>query len=443
MRQLETVRLANVLVAILMAVVPFHAFLTVWASTLVGHFTLLRLWDEALLLILSCLVGALLVRDKALRATFFNSRLTRLVGLYALVMLLLGVISLSKGEVGVKATAYSFVINLRFLVWLLAVWVVALHSDWLLRHWRRIVFVPLAVTVAFGLLQFFVLPHNFLKHFGYNDTVSYVATVTLNQDSSTIRVQSFLRGANPFGAYLMALLPLVLVCVGRWRRSWRYWLLAGASAAALFLTFSRSAWLGTAVALVLLGWFVLARYRRVYLYVLAALVAVTMGGLFLLRGSGGVQNALLHKSQHSTASVTSNQGHESALRSSLRDLTTQPFGDGPGTAGQPGVYNTGHPSRNTESYWLEIALEMGWPGLLLFGTIVGVVGYELFRRFEYRLAVGLFVTLCGLVVVNFFAYGWTDDTLAYVWWGLVGVSLGLPPAVKARESSKNRSEKAS
>jgi hypothetical protein len=45
-------KLANYLVALVVVLVPFHAFLTVWGSALFGHYTALRLWDDGLLLVI-------------------------------------------------------------------------------------------------------------------------------------------------------------------------------------------------------------------------------------------------------------------------------------------------------------------------------------------------------------------------------------------------------
>ncbi len=427
-------------VAIIMAVVPFHAFLTVWGATFVGHFTLLRLWSEALLLVLVVLSGLIVWRSRELRRELVASPLIRCIGLYGLITLVLGAVALVKREVVPMALAYALVINLRFLVFLVCVWVVCWRTDWLRRYWRRVVFVPLAAVVVFGLLQFFVLPSDFLKHFGYNDATSYVAMVTLNQDSATMRIQSFLRGSNPLGAYLVAIGILLLLYVRPAFTAWRYWVLGILTAAALFLTFSRSAWLAAVVAAVALGWLVFAKYRMRYVGAVVAGAVIAAIGLSALYHIHGIQNALQHHTDQSTAQITSNEGHQAALRASIRDFSAQPLGGGPGTAGQASFYNTGHEYRNTESNWLQLALEVGWPGLVVFAAVLLLLGRELWLRRSERLAVGLLAGLVGLQFVNLLAYGWSDDTLAFAWWGLAGVVLALPPdagmAVKTRTKGR-------
>jgi hypothetical protein len=50
---------------------------------------------------------------------------------------------------------------------------------------------------------------------------------------------------------------------------------------------------------------------------------------------------------------------------------------------------------------------------------------------QSRLALVLFASLIGITVVNLLSHAWTDDTLAYVWWGFAGIALAAPqPASK-------------
>ncbi|HUD10488.1 MAG TPA: O-antigen ligase family protein [Candidatus Saccharimonadales bacterium] len=421
-----SIRLTNVLIATVIVLVPFYAFLTVWASSLVGHFTLLRLWDDILLLILVCVVGTWIISNKQLRQLLFNSLLFRLIVAYVLITLTFGVISLTKHEVTLKALSYAVLVNLRFLIWFLAVWMVSIKSSWLDKKWRKLIFWPLAVVAVFALLQFFILPHNFLTHFGYRKGTTFVPIITINQNTNTIRVQSFLRGTNPFGAYLVAMLGLLVACVAvTWRRCWQYLLLVALAIGALILSFSRSAWIGSFVAIVVAAWLSLRNHRTKLRFVVVASVAVLILaiGAVLFQHNNGVQDALFHVSPGSTAQVTSNAGHASSLRSGLHDLLHQPFGRGPGTAGPASRYNAPHAPRNTESYFLEIAEELGWIGLVLFASINIVLGYELWKRRTNPLALGLLASLIGLTIVNQFTYAWSDDTLAFVWWGLAGIAL--------------------
>jgi hypothetical protein len=152
------------------------------------------------------------------------------------------------------------------------------------------------------------------------------------------------------------------------------------------------------------------------LVVLAALVAVT------LRHDLRFQNLVLHTQTHSAVPTTSDQNHVSALRAGWRDLRHHPLGDGPGTAGPASIYNN-HPARIAEDYYVQIGQEVGWLGLAMFLLILVGVGYLLWLRRDHPLALSLFASLVGLGFIGLLSHVWTDDTLAYVWWGLAGIAM--------------------
>lgn len=428
----RSTKFANWLIAVTLVAVPFHAFLTVWGSAIFGHYTLLRLWEELLLTILCIVLAGWLVRNKELRRQVTAQPLIRLIAAFVLLVVALGVVALIKHEVTPKALGYGVIVDVRFLVWLTAVWITASRSDWLHAHWRRLVLWPLAVVAVFAIWQFFVLPANFLTHFGYDKYTTVAPYTTINQNTQTIRAQATLRGPNPLGAYLALGLGLMAAVIGWNKRTWRVALLALLAAAALLLSFSRSAWIGAFVAVVLAGWW-RVRSGRAKLMVLAAVLAVVLliGASFVLfRHSSGVQDALLHVHAGSTAEQTSNEGHVSAFREGLNDLVHEPFGRGPGTAGPASWYNGSHGVRNSESYFLQLGQEIGWAGLLLFLAINVVLAMELWRRRANRLALGLLAALVGLTLVNQLAYAWADDTLVYLFWGLAGVALAAVPSAQ-------------
>jgi hypothetical protein len=110
---------------LIMFVVPFHAFLTVWASDLLGHYTALRLWKESLLLV--CIVGTLylVLTDGKIRSHTLTRRLVWLVMLYIALNVMWGLVQLQRGELSAKALGYGLIINLRFPVFFLITWAVA------------------------------------------------------------------------------------------------------------------------------------------------------------------------------------------------------------------------------------------------------------------------------------------------------------------------------
>lgn len=386
------------LAALILILAPFHAFLTLWVSQLTGHFVLVRLWDEALAVGIVCACLYLMWKLPDLRRRVFRSWFFRLTFLYIVTTFLVGLLSLFKGSVVPQAFGYAVIVNLRFLAWLFSLFVISSYSPWLKNSWKKLVFIPLSLVVVFGLLQFFILPTDFLKHFGYNDTYAYVATVPLNQDSPIMRIQSFLRGANPLGAYLAMCLPLMLATF--WaakKRSLSAFVYTGLVSLALVLTFSRSAFLGFVTSLIVLGWFIAKRWRKAYSIIVSCTLLAACVLVLISLQHGGFKNMVLHTNDATTAEITSNEGHASSARLALTAFLEKPlFGHGPGSAGAASWYNTGHPIRNTESFLLQIIVELGLFGAAIFAGLLVVLYRNLLQTIDDDgLSLGIIATLVG------------------------------------------------
>jgi len=424
-------RAAHYLVVVVWLLVPFHAFLTVWGSTFVGHFLWLRLWDEALLAIVVVLVSMMLWQDRKLWRIMISSRLVQLVAAFLVINVIWGIAAYGMHEVTRTALAYGLIVNLRFLVWFVAIWLVAQRSNWLAGHWKKLVFWPLAVVIVFGLLQFFVWPPDILAHFGYGSN-TYVPFITLNQDSSIVRIQSTLRGAYGLGVYLALGITLLCALITFSRRAWRLWLLLAGTGLALVLTFSRSGWIAAvlAIALVLDVRFGRQAQGRIVLLLVGVLLIIGVTGALALRTNSDAQDIVYHVSDHTTATQTSNEQHAGAFSAAVRDIIHEPLGRGPGASGQASWYNTGHPVRNPESLLLQVGEETGWLGLGLFVAILVQLSRELWRRRRNNLALAMFASLIGITLISFVTYSWIDDTLAFIWWGLAAVAITTPPLAK-------------
>ena len=61
--------------------------------------------------------------------------------------------------------------------------------------------------------------------------------------------------------------------------------------------------------------------------------------------------------------------------------------------------------------------------MALFILICLGVAYLLYVRRWEPLTITLFGSLAGLAVVSLLSHTWTDDTLAYTWWGLAGIAM--------------------
>lgn len=421
-------RATAAIVATLLVLMPFHAFLTVWASTAVGHYTVLRLWKEALLLAALLLAVYLIVRSHELRRDIWQSWLWRLAGLFAAVNLVWGSIAYEQGTVTLKALMYGYLVDVRPFVILLVAWVAAMGAAWLYRYWRRMVVGPAVGVIAIGLLQWLVLPYDFMKHFGYNAQTIWPYE-TIDHKTDYIRIRSTLRGANLLGGYLIIAIGVLgqrLLGSSRRRSVWA--ILLFAAAATMFASGSRGAWLGLIAAGGLILWLRLpgGRARRLLILTTAISTIVLGGALVLLRDNDFVQNTFFHTDEHSNSAVSSNAAHIDAAVEAGRQMIEEPFGRGPGTAGQASAHNTGHPSRIAENNFLQIGQETGWIGLSLWVAIFCLLVRELWRRRGLALAQVLLASLAGLMVMAMLMHIWNDDTITYLWFGLCGIALAQP-----------------
>lgn len=420
------------LVAAVLVLLPFHAFLTTWAASNTGQIDLWRIWKELILAFV--LVPAwlwLLWRSPQLRRQLAASWLFKLFMLYIFVQILLGGWALTTGRVNSEALIYGIGANLRFLVFFFICLAVAAHSGFLKKHWAKILLLPAMVVIGFGLLQKAVLPADFLKHFGYGDN-TIPAIQTVDNNSEHRRIQSFLRGANPLGAYLVLVIAALMI---RAKKSWFYGLGLAAALIVLFFSYSRSGWLGVIAAACLAG--LLWANRKIrpkhILLLAASLVIIPVAAVYAMRDNDIVQNLVFHSSELSKSSQSSNAARLQSQETALREIIQQPLGSGPGTAG-PASFRNSQPARISENYYLQIAQETGIIGLTIFLVINALIAWRLWRTRWDRLCQVLLISFAGLVFVNLVSHAWMDDTLAYLWWGFAGIALA--PKTPAQQRSR-------
>lgn len=448
------------LIAGIFILLPFHALFTTWAGSNFGHLDAWRIWKDILLVLMVPPALWLIWRTPKLKKWLACLWITRLFGLYILLHIILGAWALGRHNVNSTALIYALIINLRFITFFILCLVIASHSDFLRRNWQKLLLAPAAAVITFGLVQKFLLPYDFLRHFGYGkDTIPAYQTVDSNLDYR--RLQSTLRGANPLGAYLILVISTLSVYLRQNRKL--FGLLGLGALVVLFYTYSRSAEIGVAIALGLLVWWgidhsgiefedsnssakggiphgqsrgTLAKLNgkagstgidkkisgRRIIGLLVVLTILTGGSLYAFRNSQAVQDTLFHTSDSSTVTRSSNADRLQSIENGVRDVIHQPLGHGPGTAGPASIRNN-HPGRIAENYFLQIGQEVGVIGMALFIAINLLAAKELWVRRTDQLAKILLASLVAITFVNLLSHAWTDDTLAYLWWGLAGIAV--------------------
>jgi O-antigen ligase len=422
-------------IAGILVLLPFHAVFTTWLGSNFGHLDLFRIWKELILASISLVVLWEVWKSPKIKYWLVHSWIVRLYLLYVLLHIGLGLLALHRHDVNQTAFIYALLVNLRFIGFFIICYIVAANNDFLKKNWRFILLAPAAIVILFGLTQRFILPYDFLRHFGYGpDTIPAYQTVDSNIDYR--RIQSTLRGANPLGAYLVLIIPAIFVGFKKYRKATITCLLAAFTV--LFYSYSRSAWVGVAIALALIIWWAKSynlRLREVAVGVIILMILVV--SVFLLKSSQATEDTLFHTSSTSTSSVSSNEARSTALKDGLSDVVHEPLGRGPGTAG-PASFRNERVPRIAENYYLQIGQETGLIGMALFIAINVLVAMQLWQKRTDTLAKILIASFFGLVFVNMVSHAWTDDTLAYLWWGFAGICLA--PAIL--DSRHKQNEKA-
>lgn len=396
----------------------------VWLSSNFGSIYVFSAWKEAITVALACLLvvpGLKLLRglDKTTRYLLY------VVFAYVLLSAIYAVRADSLFEFGA-----GFLLSTRFLLFFLVAIVLATFRKNLPQQVARIVTVLGIALAGFAVLQALILPPTLLQHIGYEpigiETPGFPPSVTtLGEVDDFVRPQATLRGPNPLGAFLV--LPFCLLV---WRifedkrRDTKYRAAIGVVGIALLFTFSRSAWLATAIGtLGILTFIYRARLRSINKYwFIGALLAVFLLGVLALNTKTG--RVIVLREQNDSSVRLSDDIRSTLTKQAWQDVRKHPFGRGPGNAGPVSVLDSKDVGRIAENYFLQVAQETGWLGLLLFIGIHTLLLASLWRMRANSYALVAFATLCGLIVANLTLHTWSDEAVSILWWSFAGSIIG-------------------
>jgi hypothetical protein len=414
--------------------IVLHAPLSVGFGVLFPSADLLiKSWKEILMALAGVVMLGVLYRRQMWG--LLKRPLVLLIAAYALLHILL----LPFFWQGLPASIAGLFIDLRYLLFFVLVYVALCMYPQLRRTFLITFFVGAFVVAAFALLQVFVLPADILKYLGYS-TSTIVPYLTVDQNPDYIRINSTLRGPNPLGAYAVIVLSLLFAFWVRGRKEvfQKQKLVASVlvigSFIALWASYSRSALVAAFAALGVIAMATLGRSlpRKVWIGIFVVVFALA-GGLFAARDTDFVANVILHDDPTTGAVATSNDGHLESLQYGFERMVSQPLGGGIGSTGSASLL--GDNPLIIENQYLFIAHESGWVGLGLFLYITFLVLQGLWRRRADWLALGVFASGIGLLLIGILLPVWVDDTVAIIWWGLSAVALG---AVTVKEKKRDR-----
>lgn len=464
-------RFREALTLTLIFLLPFHALLVTVATRLVagpGYAPLswLALWKEG---VLAFIFGvAILEILFAILGKTRNSKLvTRNSSIDLLDILILSLLALSllvtafthaNWGLYLFGFRYDFVPLVAFLLLRRVAW-----SEGFLRQAITVLLWSGGIVAVYGILTFFV-PSEFFTWLGYSDLHSlYVADrpiAAFQQIGGTDlrRIQGPTSGPNHLGLWLLLPLGMVLVHLINNPRSFRPYLFSLVLGIALVLTFSRASWIAAAV-MGLLALYPVARHmKRSVLVGLGCSAVCAVAILVFLFPSVIVR-------------VSSSRGHLHNPIEALQRMVDHPLGQGLGMAGpasnrvsdtcvlllegdNPSWWVQNRPDMCVfvgdaqvlpttgkectcpflpENWFLQIGVEMGWVGLVLYVMLVGVVLYRLKRVTGYGLRVtseyehsqlvtrSLLYSFLAVCIAGLFLHAFEDAAVAYTLWVLAAV----------------------
>lgn len=419
--------LQKVFIATLVFIVvllPFHAFISTWGGTEIGPLLVWKSWKEILLAAIIPLVVWYCFIRRDIAAVIWRSWLTTFVLAYALLNCAFAIGS----QASTDAVLAGMLMNLRFLaIFILAQVVWAGDHPWVhrIKQWVPTwLFVTTIIISVLAIAQITVLPRDFLAQFGYSpDTIPAFLMVDENPDA--LRAFATMRGPNPLGSWLLLPIALAAITVFRQRRNVLAGVALGLGVCALVASGSRSAWLGAAAAMLTLAFILIPRGTLVKIVKFGAIPAIILGAGFLWLATTvpSLRLAVFRSSPSDPYLLEgSTEQHWRETSRAWGEAVAHPFGQGVGVAGPASYYNTSGPNI-AENYFVQIAQEVGFAGLLLFVAISIMVAYHLWQRRHSAIQAALLASFIGINVINIFLHGWSDDPTAMTWWALLGLYL--------------------
>ncbi|HUP26103.1 MAG TPA: O-antigen ligase family protein [Candidatus Limnocylindrales bacterium] len=406
----------------LLAYMPFSLFFSRWLSLYTGG---LGPWDASkdILTLLLLFVAVVLATQKRLLKDTPSRLLFAVLGLYFCLHLLFILINRNLDtRAAIVGTLYNGRVLAYFFIGLVTMKV---YGQKILPTATKIVLVASTITCLFAIIQY-VAPSNLMNRFGYSVERGAKPSFFIDDKPDFPRVMSTVRDPNSYGAYLIVPLALsglyVLTSQNKKRK-----LCAGGLALlhawALFLTFSRGAWIGAMVAGAIVVFYVYrTRLKKITIrfWPLIIVVCLLIAGLtFQFRNQYVFQNVFLHKDQK-TVLTDPNELRIQLQKSTATAIIKHPEGHGPGTAGLASI-GSSLGALLTENYYLQIAYEVGILGLLAFLFVLAYAYLKVRAAEQGNLQISLLAAFWAYLFISTLIHLWSNEAVAAQWWLLSGL----------------------
>jgi hypothetical protein len=414
-------RLPYILCLVLLAYMPFHIFISQSVSLATGGLEAWKIGKDVLLaagvLFTICLVWWQGRGDK-----IFNGLVIFAV-LYGLLHLILWGVGPDSDN---RSAMIGIIYNMRLVLFLILGYGAYRLYKFAFSTVIRFILLVSTIVAGLGVLQYF-LPSDLLTHAGYSIDRGARPAFFIEDHPDLPRIMSTLREPNALGAYLILPAAFIAALFLRVRDRNKRLLLGGALGLhllAIFLTFSRSAWLAVCLAVGLVVWW--RYYRTVLLYVrrwwpvAVGLVVVAAIGIFSVRNTAVFQQYIIHSNPNEQVDdLDSNDLHVQLVKEGLQGIADEPLGHGPGTAGLASIHNP--QGQLTENYYVQVGYEVGILGMAMFIALNIWLYMKIRGSSDYSLA--LCAGFWAYVLTNMLLHTWGNEAVAAQWWILTGMFL--------------------
>lgn len=405
--------IVNFGIVIILVLMPFHAFFSVYLGYLGLNRTLVQSWKEIVILILgfSWLVYQASKRRLAFKFDTINILFITIIFLSFLVTLI--------NHPSSAAVLFGIKTNLVAIGLYFIAQMPKANKNILKSKTALLIVLPAVIVSFLAVLQTFIINPNILYKLGYGSSTIDPKQI-VDGSLGIYRAFSTLGGPNQLGAYLLVPLAFAIVYGIRQKK----WFVFGAAFPILVgiaLSFSRSAWIGAIFTLLIAIFIAVNKKQKVYLVVIASVVLLVVGislGVLATKNQR-VQNVLLHGRYFENRIEGSDQNRLQAIADTTNEIVSSPFGHGLGSAG-PASFKSAKPVI-PENWYLQIAYEIGVIGLLLYIMVFAGLMGEFIRDLKNPMAASLLAATIGILIVNLFLQAWADSTLVLITFALYGI----------------------
>ncbi|MBA3678679.1 O-antigen ligase family protein [Candidatus Saccharibacteria bacterium] len=408
---------ATIAIILLLVLVPFHAV----TVTIIGAHTvfkpILQVWKELLILIIASASFIAYLHNRKLFKFDIINILVISIFILSIMVTLLNHSQTNSILAGIKT-------NLSVLVLFVAVQAIANYFS--LEKLQKIILIPASLVALLAVLQPWIFPPEVLVRLGYSAN-SIIAGQYIESSRSVIRVFSTLGGPNQLGTYLI--LPITLcIALAVKQKKWLWLIPTVAFCLPLYMTYSRSAWIGAVVAVLCVLVFSLHKKIQILLTAMVVLIVLisgfTLTKINICSQFPTINSRFIHGDCSSGNLGGSDLQRLDSQKIGFNKVIKQPLGYGLGSAGPASFFST--TPLITENWYLQIAIEVGIIGLALYILLFTFIAIKLYTSSQLYnkntiMSLTLLSVMIGVAVSSLFLHTLADSTLAILFFALLGI----------------------